>query len=280
MPIVKDSPHSRVSSLLSLRSDSPSRSSPRSSEEHAGPPATQGLRPLPSTRDGGPQVYNRGGPHVHNRLPSIELHNSQSNQNLRSISRDTSHGINNWSPGAPRSSTSNQTFHPSTPQLPTPSYTSPMGASPWGASAPAHPPLHPYAPPSGDDLVPPPRIGDPFSERPSSPTSSKRGSIPRGRQDNRTSSISNGRASSPTPGSDGTSPTTPTEGKLSKKRSWMPGRSRNGSVSEASIGPSEQAWVVTPHGQELYDSSYLLKAQPVSGNRHQTGNVPVLTYDF
>jgi len=268
MPIIKDSTHSRVSSLLSLRSNSPSRSSPRSSEEHLAPPTTQGLRPLPSPRDGGPQVYNRGSPHVHNRLPSIELHTSQSNEKLRGTSRDPSPGLNNWSPGAPPSSSSTQTFQSPTPQLTTPSYTSLVGASPWGASAPAHQPLHPHASPSGDGLVPPPRIGDPFYERPSSPTSSRGGSLPRGRQEIRTSSISNSHASSPIPGSDGTRPTTPTEGKLSKKRSWMPGRSRNGSVSEASIGPSEEAWVVTPHGRGSYDSSYLLKAQPVSGYRH------------
>lgn len=264
MPIIKDSPHSRVSSLLSLRSNSPSRSSPTSSEEHPALPTAQGLRPLPSPRDGSPQVYNRGSPHVHNRLPSIELHTSRSNEKPQSTSRNMSPWLNNCSPGAPPSSSSTQTFPSSTAQFTTPSYTSLVGASPWGASAPAPQPVHPYASLGGDGLVPPPRIGSPSYERPASPTSSRGGSIPRGRHENRTSSIPNSRTSSPTPGSDGIRPTTPAEGKSSKKRSWMPGRSRTGSASEDSVGPSEQAWVVTPHGQEPYDSSYLLKVQPVS----------------
>jgi len=253
MPIFKDSTHSRVSSLLSLRSTSPSRSSGEHPPAHGpahGP--VQGLRPLPSARDGGPPV------HVHNRLSSIELHRSRSNQHLQPSSRDTSPGLNNRSPL--RSSSSTQNFQSMVPQFTTPSYTSLVDSSPWGPPAPAYQPLDPYASSSGDGLAPPPRLGEPF-ERPSSPTNSKGGSIPRGRQQNRTSSAPNSRASSPLQGS---RPTTPTEGKLSKKRSWMPGKSRIRSGSEASIGPNQQAWVVTPHGQEPYDISYLLKAQPVS----------------
>ena len=262
MPIFKDPTHSKVSSLLSLRSTSPSRSSEEHSPAHD---PVSGLRPLPSQRDGGAPV------HMHNRLPSIELHKSRSNQHLRPSSRDTSPGLNNGSPL--RSSSSTQNFQSLTPTFTTPSYTSLVGPSPWGAPAPAYQPLNPYASPTGDGLAPPPRIGEPF-ERPSSPTSSKGGNIPRGRQDNRTSSAPNSRASSPLQGS---RPTTPTEGRLTKKRSWMPGKSHNRSGSEASVGPSQQAWVVTPQGREPYDISYLLKAQPVSDCRQQGKNVRVLT---
>ncbi|MCJ1247090.1 hypothetical protein MMC30_004301 [Trapelia coarctata] len=262
MPIIKDSTHSRVSSLLSFRSTSPSRSSEEHPAAHGPAHSTApGLRPLPSPRDGGHPVD------MHNRLPSIELHSSRSNQHLQPNSIDKSPGLNNGLPL--RSSSSTQNFHsPTPPTFTTPSYTALVGSSPWGAPPPAYQPLNPYASPSGDGLAPPPRIGEPF-ERPVSPTSSKGGSIPRGRQDNRTSSAPNSRASSPVQGS---RPTTPTEGKLTKKRSWMPGRSHNRSESEASIGPSQQAWVVTPHGQEPYDISYLLKAQPVPDLWDASGN--------
>lgn len=261
MSIIKDS---RVSSLLSLGSTSPAESS----QERPAPPVTRGLRPLPASRDGTAPV--------HSRLPSIQLHTSRSSQNLAPRSRDTSPAL--------RSSSSTHNFQSLTPNTNSPSYTSLVGLSPWGP--PAYQPLDAYASPNGhspasiasvgalpttslasqgqDDLVPPPRMGELFYEQPPSPAGSRDGSVPRGRQDNRASSLPTSRASSPVQGSAGSRPVTPPEGKLTKKRGWLPGRSHNRSGSEASLGQSPQAWVVTPHGQQSYDISYLLKAQPVS----------------
>ena len=67
-------------------------------------------------------------------------------------------------------------------------------------------------------------------------------------------------------------PTTPIPGKkLSNRRSWLPGRSRHGSVDETDgERSSSRAWVLTPDQQRPYDVSPLIKFQRVS-------NVTLLT---
>ena len=61
-------------------------------------------------------------------------------------------------------------------------------------------------------------------------------------------------------------PATPTtEKRLSKKRSWLPGRSKHDSADEGGgAHTTPRAWVLSPHQQRTYDVSPLLNFQRVS----------------
>ena len=103
-------------------------------------------------------------------------------------------------------------------------------------------------------LLPPPPIGGSFADRTtSSPRNSPR---PVSYGDFRSRSRSRGAS----PARD-LRPSTP-DGRLTKKRSWIPGKSRTSSISS----PPPQAapaFVLTPQGDVPYDATYLANARPV-----------------
>lgn len=75
-------------------------------------------------------------------------------------------------------------------------------------------------------------------------------------------------------------PTTPIPvKKLSNRRSWLPGRSRHGSVGEINgEHSSSRTWVLTPEQQRPYDMSPLLKFQRVSNVATTRYGEQMLTY--
>lgn len=223
------------------------------------------LRPLPASRGGGVPS--------HHRIPSNELHNSRSEQNLRQGWRPSS---TTHAPDATaRCSSSLQTFSLSPPTFLNPAYTPTVGhsisATPLVISQSPHTSYQrqSFQPSTSSRprsvivqglvndqvLVAPPYVGDTVRGRPSSPVSSAAGSLGRG-----------GHGSSPIRGSDRSRPVTPTESKLVKKIGWMSTKSHSRSESTSSGAHDPHAWVVTPDGRRPYDISCLMKGQPVSGH--------------
>ena len=270
MTTTKEPSHTRVFSLLSLGSDS---STSRSNEDPNRPSST-GLRPLPSSRDASPNPLLRSTPDIrssrspqresptqhvgaassHHRLPSLSLRSTTSMQNLSSARSDASvagHQFHNIGP----SPSSSQQYGLPLRQSPigTPSY-SPHSAASVGL-------------PGDDVLLPPPKIRDQFPDRSSSSNSNRVGNKLRSRSASRGTSSPVSRTSSPAPILDLPRPSTPGEGRLTKKKSWLPGRSHNRSEGGSGIASALQAWVVSPQGNIAYDASNLMKAQPVSDRR-------------
>ena len=58
----------------------------------------------------------------------------------------------------------------------------------------------------------------------------------------------------------------PLELRLSKRRSWLPGKSRSVSQGEGIALPMPQAWILSPHDMKPHDISALVNFQQVSGN--------------
>ena len=273
MAATKESSHSRVFSLFSIGSNSAASTASKSNED-LNRPSPSGLRPLPSARDESPNPQvnlnqesrsshslrdeNTEQTNVsagrHNRLPSLAIRSSSSMHNLKSMSSNsTAH-----TPGYQ----THQFGHSSSPVQPygLPSRQSPAGTptySPHSATLTSMP---------GDDiLLPPPKIRDGFPERPTSSNSDRGRNKLKGRSASRETGSPGSRGSSPAPGLELPQPTTPNEGRLAKKRSWRPGRLHNKTESGADSAQSPQAWVVSPQGNIAYDTSHLVKAQPVSG---------------
>lgn len=75
-------------------------------------------------------------------------------------------------------------------------------------------------------------------------------------------------------------PITPgSEGRLTKRRSWFPGRSRGESRSEATNIPMPQAWVASPQDKIPYDLTPLLDFQIVREMKSCVDQVPCLLND-
>lgn len=133
----------------------------------------------------------------------------------------------------------------------------------------------------GDEiLMPPPSISG-FGDRTSSPSNSRPGS--RGRPQTAGGSTPGSRAGSP--GGDWLRTATPASGKLSKRKSWLPGskahseqepntlkktHDRNASDSipmPDHMGP-HGIFVASPQGRTPYNSTPLVEGLPVSFSRH------------
>ena len=273
MAATKDSPHSRVFSLFSIGSNSAASNASKSNEDLNRSNASV-LRPLPSARGDSPNPQissnqesrssrslreesteqTNASAGRHNRLPSLAIRSSSSMHNLSSMS---------LSPAAHTPGYQAHHFgHSSSPVQP---YGLPLRQSPAGTPT--------YSPHSatltsmpGDDiLLPPPKIRDGFPERPTSSNSDRGRNKLKGRSASQETGSPGSRGSSPASGLELPRPTTPSEGLLTKKRSWRPGRLHNKAESGADNAHSPQAWVVSPQGNIAYDISHLVKAQPVSG---------------
>ncbi|MCJ1394613.1 hypothetical protein MMC18_007493 [Xylographa bjoerkii] len=272
--------HQRNSSLSSYPADTQSIYGGREEQGRAG---TRGLRPLPASRD--------GSPYSHGRIPSIELQTSRSEQNLRPHSADSSAGMFPQSSVLPFSASTQQFPSINSPSF-SPSFGHSSGHSTLTASsitsqnphysnnrqpfsATPSPALH-----SGlqqelvadDVLVAPPPICEASLGRPSSPASSAAGSLGRGRRGSLGGSLPGSRATSPSLGNDRSRPSTPTEGKLVKKKGWMSGKSHNQSGSASSTAQEPQAWIATPQGRTPYELSCLVRGQPVDELWDSGGN--------
>ena len=261
--------HQRGSSLFS----SPGGTKPsHRGREEVGRAGHRGLRPLPTSRD--------GSPYSHGRFLSTDLQTSRSELNLRPRSADSNSGIFPAS-SVLRSSASTQQFPSTTSSSFSTFSRSEMGHSPFTAYPPAAQCLHtpnnrqPFnANPSSalhsemlladDILVAPPPLGEVSLEGPSSPASSAAGSLGRGRGGSLGGSLPGSRATSPSLGNDRSRPSTPTEGRLAKKKGWMSGKFHSRAGSASSTAQDSQAWIATPQGRMPYELSCLVRGQPVS----------------
>lgn len=102
--------------------------------------------------------------------------------------------------------------------------------------------------------------GNPFDSRSSSrPPNSRPPSRPPSQPASRPASPIKFRPQTPT-----ARPLTPTETKLAKHRSWMPGKLRKAGQDEGDDANSPQAWMVTPNEKIPYDVSGLASFHRVS----------------
>ena len=281
MAATKDLPHSRVLSLFSIGSNSAASTASKSNED-LDRSSPSGLRPLPSARGDGPNpqislnqdsrssrslrkeslAQTNASVGHHHRLPSLALRSSSSMHNLSSLSSSpVAHMPGDQAHHLEHSSSPVQPYGLLSRQSPagTPSY------SPHSRTLTNVP---------GDDiLLPPPKIRDEFPERPTSSNSDRGRNKLNGRSASRETGSPGSRGSSPGPGLELPRPTTPSEGRLTKKRSWLPGKLHNKVESGADNVHTPQAWVVSPQGNIAYDTSRLVMAQPVSalyGVRHDS----------
>ena len=261
MSTSRESSQVRNFSLLSL--DNQGSAAQSTEDLRAG--TTSAARPVPSNRE--------RSPNPHSRTTSLDIRPARSAHNLRSgtASRDASPHTHSRLPSLTLGQPFNQSDMlispaPNTARTVTPSY-----LSHYDSHYDRSPIMTPVGEPRsgrrqtrggfspeelvGEKLLPPPPIGGSFSERISSPTTSRDSSRARGRPDN----ISTGpdsRSGSPA------RPVTPTSGKLNKKKTWGFGKSHGRSAS----GPMpDQPWafIVGTAGKQPYELSYLTKAQPV-----------------
>jgi hypothetical protein len=219
-------------------------------------PTSRNLRPLPASRDGSP-----GG--SHHRVLSRELH-AVVGQHPRPVSMGAAPADFGQLPIANNINLAgmhaaydgqNETYAGNA------AYRSSIGQSPARISTFGPRTTIPLTMEEGE-LLPPPPIGDASGKRNYSPAGSRSGSRTRGRSGSRGGEyLSDSRGQSP--GSDGQRPATPTDGKLKKKPSWLPGKSHDRSASGSEATP-KACWAITSKGAAPYESSYLLKAQPVS----------------
>ena len=249
-----ESLRNRIPSLLSLGSNS---SAAKSTEDLSKSPNTLRPQTIPRSRDPSP---NR-----HQRIPSLDLRGPKS-------AHSTGPGTGESTPrghfrlpslGFSHSSSS---LTPGQPPAKSPAYGSEYEQSP---STPGYGPQSGIPPELRDTiLMPPPPIGGSFSDRVAgSPTGSRNSSRTRGRPGSSAGidSRPGSRANSPAP--DWSRPGTPTDagGKLAKKRTGLFGKSHNRTDSGSSThqGPPQWAFIVGPQVRTPYDTTYLLKAQPV-----------------
>jgi hypothetical protein len=220
----------------------------RSAEELGGYPST-GLRPLPTSRDDNPYTHARK---ISGVIP-----------NPHTSSRDASPlGGNRIRSEVLRVATS----YPNLPERSTPKSSIPP-FKPSSAGVPALNDLATHDIPD-QPLLPPPPIRASFAERAASPTGSRASTDSRGRPESpagdgsRGGSRAGSRARSP---GDALRPSTPTEGKLLKKRSWIPGKGHGRSTSGMGFGQGTQSavFVVSPRGRQPYDASPLLSSRQV-----------------
>ena len=264
--------HQRISSIISNRADAQSISG----AEELSRADIRGLRPLPASRD--------ASPYSHARIPSIELHTTRSEQDLRPRSADSSIGVFSPTSALRCSASSSASIQQFSSPPGSSAYAPNIGHSPLRSpflgspsqstlenqrpfSAVTSPALHSaflHESESNCVFVTPPRTGESSLERPSSPASSAAGSVGRGRRSSLGGSQPNSRATSPGKGKHGSRPATPTEGKVVKKKGWISSKPHSRSESASSSAQDPQAWIATPHGRAPHELSYLLRGQPVS----------------
>ncbi|MCJ1404543.1 hypothetical protein MMC11_007769 [Xylographa trunciseda] len=275
--------HQRASSLFS----NPAYTQPTyGGREDLARAGTRGLRPLPASRD--------GSPYSHGRVPSIDYQPSKSEQSFQSGSADSSPGMFPQS-SVLRSSASTQQL----PSMSSPSFSTAFtsirsnnGHSPLTAASlasqslhtsnnpqtfgaapsPAHPSRLVQELAADGPLMAPPRIGEASLSRPSSPASSAVESLGRGQQGSLRGSVPGSRATSPSLGNDSSRPSTPTEGKLVKKKGWVSNKFHNRSGNAPSVAQESQAWIVTPQDRTPYELSRLISGQPVTELWDSGGN--------
>ena len=218
----------RVASLLSLGGNP---YSPSNTEDIS----QLGLRPLPSSRDQSSSL--------HRRYPSTEFPPSSSTQHSRSASRDQSPGAQARYPG--------QAIYPSAsspslrPQQNVRSHSGPIPVNPHAGLSASFP--------GEGALSPPPRIGELIPHHSHSPRHSRAGST--------TGSFSDSRPNSPVPTLDLVRPPTPTEGKLTRRKSWILGKSHGRSASGSNVAPGPLAWIISAKAKTVYDISYLANSR-------------------
>lgn len=231
----------RVSSLSSIGSNSIGTD---------GNSIHQGLRPLPNARAPSP-------PH-HHRHPSVDV---------PTFSQHTSHpSSRNTSPRAQtRSLGSDLPASSSTSSLHSPNHARAISLTPSLEAYPSAPFGHRV---QGGPLPTSQRIGDIIPDRSDSPTHS--------RPSSRGGSGSGSRPSSPA--LDLLRPATPTEGKLTKKKGWLPAKLHGRSTSKAVNGQEPITWVISPQGRSPYDLAFLMNTQ-VSCNEPSLEILPLILCD-
>ena len=229
----------RVASLINLGGN-PYSSSSSEDISHLG------LRPLPGSRDQS-SLSPRRHPSAEFYVPSSGQHSrSSSAQHSRSASRDQSPGAQVRYPGqAPYSSSSSSNPRPQ------PHVRSFSGPFPVNSHSRSHSQAIPYQ--DEVTLPPPPRIGEVVSNRNYSPGHSRAGS--------KAESHSSSRPPSPAHHLELLRPTTPSEKRLSKKKSWLPGKLHGRTASGSIIDPGPLAWIISPVAKTIYDISYLANGQ-------------------
>ena len=210
---------------------SQSRNSSRAASANANDDSPQqGLKPLPrAARDLSPMTYQRH--------PSLDVHSSPGNQSHRARSR---------SPGVTLR-TASATQH---------SFGLQQGISPSST---------PFLAPS-DTPAFVPSFNSPFELQgsPVSPSLPQLEDVnlspPHGRSNSRTDIPDGSRPSTPIPDLI-SRPVTPTDGKPSKRRSWLPGKltGRSRSWSKPHEGPS--AWLIGLSDRVKYDLTFLTTSQ-------------------
>ena len=214
----------RVSSLSSIGS-----SLFRTDEDAIHP----GLRPLPNARI--------PSPIRHHRHPSVDVPTFPQ-QTSHASSRDTSPRAQTRSlgPGLPASSSTSSLYSPNHARAI--SHTPSLEAYP---SAPFGHRAH------GGPLPASQRIGEIIPDRSDSPTHS--------RPSSRGGSGSGSRPSSPA--LDLLRPATPTEGKLIKKKGWLPAKFHGRSASKGGSTQEPTTWAISPQGRSPYDLAFLVNSQ-------------------
>ena len=228
------SPDNRVSSVSSIGSDFIG-----TNED----PGHSGLRPLPDARVPSPPQ--------HHRHPSVDIPTFLP-QIPHSSSRNTSPRAQTRSLGSGRpASASASTLH-------SPNYTRAISLTPSleaYQSAPLGHRAHGGSPRTTQ------RIGEIGPDHSYSPTHSRPSSTGGSGSGSRPSS----------PALDLLRPATPTEGKLVKKKGWLPAKLRGRSGSKTDNTHEPTTWTIAPQGRSPYDLGFLMSGQvgcrlPNSGN--------------
>ena len=197
----------------------------------------QRLRPLPNARAPSPTHHHRhpnvDGPTFSQPSSSPSSRNTSPRAQTRSLGS-----------GLPASS--------STSSLYSPNHARAISLTPSLEAYPSAPFGHRVY---GGPLPTTQRIGEIVPDRSDSPTHS--------RPSSRGGSGSGSRPSSPA--LDLLRPATPTEGKLIKKKGWLPAKLHGRSASKAVSTQEPIAWAISPQGRSPYDLAFLLNTQVSHG---------------